>query len=85
MCKNRLQLHCQDTFLNHVRDLQESVHSCSCNELPKLLSTNCVDEEDVNSEFIVECLMHATENGKNECKTTTTKLSKIRVEFPHYQ
>ena len=77
MRRTRVQLHCQVTILNEVRELQESVRSCSCNALPKLLSTN--------SELIVECVMRATENGKKKKEKTTTKLSNIRLAFLHFK
>ena len=81
MCKTRLQLYCQDTFLNHVRELHEFVRSCSCDDLPKLLSTNKLHGQmKVNSKFIVENVMCATENLK-KIKKSTTKWSNIRVKF----
>ena len=61
-------LHCQFTFLIQVRELQEFARSCSCDTFPKLPSTNklCGPKKNVNSEFIVECVMRATENRKNK-------------------
>ena len=59
-------LHCQKTFRNQVRELQEIVRSCSCDALPKLPSTKKSGPKNVNSEFIVECLMRVIENGKNK-------------------
>ena len=71
MCKTRPQVHCQDTFLNQVQELQEFVRNCSCDALPKLQSTSELrGQKKVNSEFIVECLMRATESGKKNEKNT---------------
>ena len=81
-CKPRLQLHCQDTFLNQVRELKEFDSSCSCNAFTKIAEhkQNCVDKTSTLSS-LKECVMRATENGKEKIKTTTKKLSKIRMDF----
>ena len=60
--------------IGNCRSLSAVAHVTCCQNC--FAQTNCVDKN-VNSEFIVECVMRATENGKR--KNTHTKLSNIRV------
>ena len=81
MRKTCVQRHCQDTFLNQVRELQESVCRCSCSASPKLLSTNKTAWT-LRRQLYVHCRMCDTCHTERE-EQKNTKLLKVVVEFLH--